>query len=227
MRAAIAVLLLALLTNTGNARLITPALTGPVVDPAGLLSADGRKVVEQSAQKFRDVSGKWMVVIAVRSVADLDVESLQSMSRAPLSTRRRGEAIGIIYLTSPDSPGGWLLVVDPDWRKVAGQFWIPLFPQRIAQKFGELPFEQRVRSSAAYLAKNFPNKIDFLLPETRRIDPDSLAVARVLRKAFDWLFIFVVLYTFFRTVWPNRLKESDHDRQSEELRRLGKEPFRW
>ena len=227
MRALIAILLLVLLTNTGTAELTRPALTGPMVDPAGLLSADGRKAVERSAQKFLDVSDRWMVVIAAQSLAEIDVEGLQSMSRVPWSTRRRGEAIGIIYLTSPDSPGGRLLVVDPDWRKVAGQLWIPLFPQRIAQEFGELPFEQRVRSSAAYLAKNFPNKIAFLLPETRRIDPDSLAVARVLRKAFDWLFIFVIFYTFLRTVWPNRLKESDHDRQSEELRRLGKEPFRW
>jgi hypothetical protein len=226
-RALIAMLLIVLLTNTGNAELITPALTGPVVDPAGLLSTDGRKAVEQSAQKFMDASDKWMVVIAARSLAGPDVERLQSMSRAPWSTQRKGDAIGIIYLTSPDSPGGRLLVVDPEWRKVAGQFWIPLFPQRIAQEFGGLPFEQRARASAAYLAKNFPNKIAFLLPETRRIDPDSLAVARLLRKAFDGLFIFVVFYTFLRTVWPNRLKESDHDRQSEELRKLGKDPFRW
>jgi hypothetical protein len=226
-RGLFAILLFAIASGSAAGELAMPTLTGPVVDPTELLSADGRKAVEQSAQNFLDASDKWMVVIAARSLAEIDVEGLQSMSRAPWSTRRRGEAIGIIYLTSPDSPGGRLLVVDPDWRKVAGQLWIPLFPQRIAQEFGELPFDRRVRSSAAYLAKNFPNKIDFLLPETRRVDPDSLAVARILRKAFDWLFIFVIFYTFLRTAWPNRLKESDHDRQSEELRSLGKEPFRW
>jgi hypothetical protein len=106
-----------------------------------------------------------MVVIVARSLADLDVVGLQSMGRAPWSTRRRGEAIGIIYLTSPDSPGGRLLVVDPEWRKVAGQLWIPLFPQRIAQEFGELPFEQRVRSRAAYLAKTFPTRLLSCFPK--------------------------------------------------------------
>ncbi len=204
-----------------------PELNGPVVDPSGLLSADGRKAVEKSAQAFLDASGKWMLVIAAPSLASLDLEALQSMSQAPWSKRRRGEALGIVYLATPDSPGGRLLVVDPDWRKLANERWIPLFPERIAQKFGELPFEKRVPASADYLAKIFPDKIKLLMPETRRISPGSLTVARYLRKAFDWLFIFVIFYTFLRTVWPNQLKDSDHDRASEEIRELGKEPFRW
>ena len=180
----------------------TVTLTGPVVDPSGLLSADSHKEIEASARVFLKTSDKWMAVVAVPELASVDFAALQSTSRAPWSTRRRGEALGIIYLVSPASRGGQLLVVDPDWRKVAGELWIPLF-------------------------ENFPNKINFLLPETRTIDPGSLAVARALRKAFDWLFIFVILYTFFRTIWPNRLKDSDRDERSEELRRLGKEPFRW
>jgi len=202
-------------------------LTGPVVDPSNLLSADTRTKIEQSAQAFLKASDKWMAVVAVPDLAAVDFEALYATTRAPWSTRRRGEALGIVYLVSPASRGGQLLMVDPDWRKVAGALWIPLFPARLAEKFGDLPLEPRAVASAAYLAENFPDKIDFLLPETRRIDPDSLAVARALRRAFDGLFIFVILYTFYRTIWPNRLKDSERDERSEELRRLGREPFRW
>ena len=205
----------------------TISLTGPAVDPSNLLSADSLAKIEASAREFLKSSDKWMAVAAVPDLAAVDVGALYATTRAPWSTRRRGEALGIVYLVSPASRGGQLLVVDPDWRKVAGELWIPLFPARIAEKFGALPFEQRAVASAAYLAANFPDKITFLMPETRRIDPDSLAVARILRRAFDWLFIFVILYTFFRTIWPNRLKDSDRDEQSEELRRLGREPPRW
>lgn len=205
----------------------TLPLTGPVVDPSNLLSGDSREKIELSARAFLKASDKWMAVAAVPDLAAVDFGTLYATTRAPWSTRRRGEAIGIVYLVSPASRGGQLLVVDPDWRKVAGELWIPLFPARIAEKFGDLPLEQRAVASAAYLAENFPDKIKFLMPETRRIDPDSLAVARALRRAFDWLFIFVILYTFFRTIWPNRLKDSDRDEQSEELRRLGREPPRW
>ncbi len=168
-----------------------------------------------------------MVVVVAPETGDIDRATLLGITTAPWKGAGAGEPVGIVYIASPRSAGGELLVVDPDWRKVAGKLWIPLFPERLAQKFGALPFEQRLIGSAAYLAQHFPGKIEFLMPETRPVNPDELAVAGWLRLAFDCLFAFVMLYTVFRTIWPARLKPTDVDPQSQEIRRLTKEPFRW
>ena len=216
---------LALLLVSASAR--AEKVSAPVVDPTGMLASGTRASVTHAAQEFYRASGKWMVVMVAPSISDLNSASLRTITKAPWQPADRADEIGIFYITSPQSRGGELLVVDPDWRKVAGHMWIPLFPQRLAEKFGDLPFEERVRESAAYLAEQFPQKIEFLMPETRRIDPASLAVARFLRKAFEWFFIFVMFYTVLRTLWPNELKDTDTDERSQEIRKLRDEPFRW
>lgn len=213
--------------------LVTPVeaavttVAAPVTDPDGLLSAETQEAVRKSAEAFRDATGKWMAVVALKSLSDADIAALQRPSNAGWSARRRGEPIGIVYLAAPQSRGGRVLVVDPDWKAVAHRDWIPLFDDRIGEKFGELAFSERVAAAAGYLVEQFPEKIAFLTPRKRRIDPSSLATARFLRQLFDWFFFAVLAYTVVRTLWPNRLKDSDRSNQAQEIRRIEKEPFRW
>lgn len=204
-----------------------PLSAGPVVDPAGLLSPASREEIRAAAAAFRDASGRWLVMVVVPRGTGLDPAAVEKIAREPWQDEGKAAAIGIIFATAPDNPTGMLLVVDPAWRAVARDAWITLFPQRLAQKYGEEPFEARVVHSARYLAAVFPEKIAFLSRPPDRIGEESVEFAENVMTVVKWFVYFIILFTFFRTIFPARLRPEDKDEFSNELRRLSKERRIW
>jgi hypothetical protein len=196
-------------------------LRGSVDDAAGLLSPQGAAQVEAAAAAFKAATGRRMVVI-VRPADSGSAAGSTPGQEAP----RAG--VGIVYEVSPDDKGGRLRIVDPAWRGALPAQWSYLYPQHLAEKYGGAPFERRVVQSAQYLAAVLPDKIAFALkPRGEKLDPGSVRFARGSYIGLAILGYFIVFFTVFRTFWPSRLRDSDTDAFSNELRRLKKERQIW
>ena len=202
----------------------TLAPQGLLLDPEGLLSERAAAEITTSVEAFRRSSGHWMMIVV--SSRSLKAGLTQHFDSATNQTSQT--PVGIIYRLTRDKALGELMVVAPSWRKVANVGWIPMFPQRLMQKFGDLPFEARVVDSARYLAETFPDKIAFMLkPDSGPIGQDSKNYARTMMKGFEYFCYFIILFTFFRTFFPARVKDEDTDDFSNELRRLKGERQIW
>lgn len=215
-------LFLALLSFGGNAAMSFPATlpVGPVHDPGRVLSQEVADKIGQAARAFQDLTGRGMVVVVL------------PRGRVPEYSGTVGEgpnpALGILYATSPEDAVGQLLIVDAAWRKALPAQWTYMFPQRLAQKFGDEPFERRVVLSARYLATVFPDKLAFVLkPRGGRLSEGSLKFSRGAYIGIEILGYFIIFLTVFRTFWPARLRDEDQDDFSNELRRLKKERQIW
>ena len=192
----------------------------PLVDPANQLSVAAKANIEGSIAKFRALSGRWMVVIVLPRGRVPEFSKAERQNLDP--------AIGIIYVTSPDDAAGRLLIVDPVWQKASPNQWTYLFPQRLAQKYGDEAFERRVVLSADYLARVFSDKIAFVLkPRGGKLSPESLRFSRGAYIGIEILGYFIIFFTAFRTFWPARLRDEDQDAFSNEIRRLKKERQIW
>lgn len=201
-----------------------PSLTGPLVDPERLLSEEAAAEIREAAQAFRQASGHWMVFVV--SSRPLELDMLQRF--ATWENQASPTPIGIVYAVTPGKNLGELTVVAPAWQAVAGVGWIPLFPQRLFQKYGDEPFNERVVNSARYLARTFPAKIAFLLkPDSGPISEESTEYARRMMKGIEYFCYFIILFTFYRTFFPARVRDEDTDDFSNELRRLKKERQIW
>jgi hypothetical protein len=208
---------LAVVTVAGAAGSMIPA--GPIHDPNRLLSREASGKVLAAANMFEELTGRRMVVIVLPRGRVPDFVSPDTLAGAP---------VGIIYATSPEDTAGWLQIVDPAWQKALPAQWSFMFPQRLAQKFGDEAFERRVVLSAQYLAKVFPDKLAFVLkPRGGKLSEGSLKFSRGAYIGIEILGYFIILFTAFRTFWPARLRDEDTDDFSNELRRLKKERSIW
>jgi hypothetical protein len=202
-------------------------LTGPVADDSGLLSRDAEADIRRSAEAFRKATGRWLVVMALRDRAGVDLSSLPATTAAQWVPGGAGMPIGIVYVMTPGERSGTLTVVDPDWKRVSGHPWIPMFALRLAEKYGDEPFERRAVLSAQYLADVFPDKIAFLMQPADVIPPESIEDAERIMTVVKWFVYFIILFTFYRTIFPARLTDKDTDAFSNELRKLKKERQIW
>jgi len=219
--------LLAMGTATVAVAAPLPPIDGPVVDQAGLLSPQTRQRVDEAAETFRRATGHWMIVIALPAGRRIDLSPLETVLVAPWEASLPRTPVGIVYATAPDDPAGALLVVDPAWRAVSHEAWIPMFPRRLAQKYGDKPLGERVALSARYLAEVFPDKIALLLRPPGQISAESIEFAENVMTGVKWFIYFIILFTFVRTIFPARLRDEDNDEFSQELRRLSKERRIW
>ena len=193
---------------------------GPLHDPGRLLSQENSSKVLDAATDFKKLTGRRLVVIALPRGRVPDFPALVPQNSDP--------AIGIIYATTPDDRTGRLLIVDPVWRKELPAQWNFMFPQRLAQKYGDEAFERRVVLGAQYLATVFPGKLAFVLkPRGGRLSDESLQFSRSAYLGIEILGYFIIFFTAFRTFWPARLRDEDTDPFSNELRRLKKERQIW
>ena len=204
-----------------------PTLTGPVTDRADLLSPAAETEIRAAAGEFRRATGRWLVIVAARNRAALDPAALRQETEAPWEPAGKQTPVGIVYIMTPDEVSGTLLVVDPDWKRVAGHTWIPMFAQRLAEKYGDEPFERRAVLSAQYLADVFPDKIAFLMQPPDVIPQESIEDAERIMTVVKWFVYFIILFTFYRTIFPARLTDKDTDDFSNELRRLKKKRSIW
>ncbi|MDA0653180.1 MAG: hypothetical protein O3C49_07885 [Proteobacteria bacterium] len=210
------------------AALPSPSLAGPIHDPNRLLSQKSSDTVLQAAAVFAELTGRRMLVIVLPKGRVPDFSTLESLASVPSVWKSPQANIGIVFASSPDDTAGRLLIVDPVWRKVLPAQWNFMFPQRLAQKFGDEPFERRVVLSAQYLATVFPDKLAFVLkPRGGKLDDASLKFSRGSYIGLEILGYFIVIFTAFRTFWPARLRDEDQDDFSNELRRLKKERQIW
>lgn len=204
------------------------ALTGPLVDPEGLLSDRAADDIRKAAVLFKEATGHWMVFVVTSSVDQSDFENDPDVRFAPWEVQSPRTPVGIVFSVAPSQRLGSLVVVPPHWRSVAAVGWIPMFPQRLLQKYGEEPFERRAVKSAEYLAAVFPDKIKFLLkPDTGPISEESTEYARTMMKGIEYFCYFIILFTFYRTFLPARVRDEDTDEFSNELRRLKRERQIW
>lgn len=199
-------------------------LTGPLVDPERLLSKSAATEIRDAATAFKEATGHWMVFVVSSGPPEIG----WSQRLAPWESQEPRTPIGMVYAVSPGKALGELTLVAPDWQRVAAVGWIPLFPQRLLQKYGDEPFETRVVKAAHYLARTFPDKIAFLLkPDSGPISEESTEYARRIMKGIEYFCYFIILFTFYRTIWPARVRDEDTDDFSNELRRLKKERQIW
>ncbi|MBT5455723.1 MAG: hypothetical protein HOK82_03890, partial [Rhodospirillaceae bacterium] len=71
-------------------------------------------------------------------------------------------------------------------------------------------------------------KIAFLLkPDSGPISEESTEYARRIMKIIEYFCYFIILFTFYRTFFPARVRDEDTDDFSNELRRLKKERQIW
>lgn len=202
--------------------------TGAVIDPSGVLSAETTVKVGEAASAFERLTGRRMVVVVLSEGKISGLDSLESLTRDLPVLQTSLANIGLVYATSPDDPAGRLFIVDPVWRTSLPSQWSFMFPQRLAQKFAEEPFERRVVLSARYLAKVFPDKLAFVLkPRGGTLSEGSLKFSRASFIGIEILGYFIIFLTAFRTFWPARLRDEDQDDFSNELRRLKKERQIW
>jgi hypothetical protein len=205
-----------------------PVLTGPLVDPDRLVSDSAAAQIRKAAEAFKEATGHWMVFVVTENPLLNDFQDNPEIRFAPWETTRSRTPVGIVYAMSPNRRLGRLLVISPHWRAVATAGWIPMFPQRLLQKYGDEGFETRATKSAQYFADVFPDKIAFLLrPDTGPISEESTAYARWMMKGVEYFCYFIILFTFYRTFWPARVRDEDTDDFSNELRRLKKERQIW
>jgi hypothetical protein len=191
-------------------------------DPNRLLSDRAGDKIVAAAKVFEILANRRMVVIVLPRGKVPDVASLKPFAGEPQAN------IGIIYATTPDDKAGRLMIVDPAWRKALPDQWTLVFPQRLAQKFGDEPFQRRVILSAQYLSTVFPNKLAFVLkPRGGKLSEGSVKFSRASYIGIEILGYFIILFTAFRTFWPARLRDEDQDDFSNELRRLKKERQIW
>ena len=194
-------------------------LAGPVHDPQQLLSERASAKIRKAADDFKALTGRVMVVVVSPDGGDPELSSLKSVAGVP---------VGIVYSTASRDKAGKLLLVDPAWQKTLPAQWSFMFPQRLEQKFGDEPFEQRVVHSAQYLAKVFPGKLAFVLkPRGGKLNEGSVKFSRSAYIGLELLGYFIIFFTAFRTFWPARLRDEDTDDFSNELRRLKKERQIW
>ena len=173
-----------------------PPINGPLVDNTNLLSVEEKANINASTAKFEALTGRQMVVMVFpsRRIPDLSSEERQKLD----------SAIGIIYITSPDDTTGRLLIVDPVWRKALPVQWSYMFPQRLAQKYGDEAFERRVVLSAQYLATVFTDKLAFVLkPRGGQLSPGSVQFARGAYMGIELLGYFIIFFTVFCTAGNN------------------------
>jgi hypothetical protein len=203
-------------------------LANSLHDPNRLLSQKSSDTVLQAAAIFADLTGRRMAVIVLPKGRVPDFSALDSLANVPSIWKSPQANIGIVFATSPDDAAGRLLIVAPVWRKALPTQWTFLFPQRLAQKFGDEPFERRVVLSARYLSTVFPDKLAFVLkPRGGKLNEASRQFSRGSYLGLEILGLFIVIFTAFRTFWPARLRDEDQDDFSNELRRLKKERQIW
>lgn len=213
---------LAMIAGTASAQ--QRVITGPLMDPERLLSDRAASDIRRSATAFRQATGHWMVFVVSstppRKAWDQQfIKSDDAAHPAP---------IGLVYAVSPGTALGELTLVAPAWKAVEAVGWMPLFPQRLLQKYGKETFETRTVKSAHYLAETFPAKIAFLLkPDSGPISEESTEYARRMMKGVEYFCYFIILFTFYRTFFPARVRDEDTDDFSNELRRLKKERQIW
>jgi len=160
-----------------------------------------------------------MVVVVSPPGSDPELSSLNFVAGVP---------VGIVYSTTSEDKAGKLLLVDPAWQKSLPAQWSFMFPQRLEQKYGAEPFEQRVVLSAQYLARVFPDKLAFVLkPRGGKLSEGSVKFSRSAYIGLELLGYFIIFFTAFRTFWPARLRDEDTDDFSNELHRLKKERQIW
>jgi hypothetical protein len=164
-----------------------PSKNTPLVDSTGVLSVEVKAKITGSISSFRTLTGREMAVIVIPggTVPDYSVAERKKLD----------PAIGIIYVTSPDDAAGRLVIVDPVWRKAAPTQWTYMFPQRLAQKYGNERFEQRLVLSADYLARVFADKIAFVLkPRGGTLTPESLRFSRGAFIGIELLGYFIIFF---------------------------------
>ena len=207
---------------------ISPKPANSLHDPNRLLSQKSSETVLQATALFAEHTGRRMTIIVSPKGRVPDFSTLDSLANIPLVWKSPQANIGIVFATSPDDVAGRLLIVDPVWRKALPGQWTFLFPQRLAQKFGDEPFERRVVLSARYLATVLAGKVAFVMkPRGGKLDEASLRFSHGSYIGLEILGLFIVFFTVYRTFWPARLRDEDQDDFSNELRRLKKERQIW
>ena len=208
-----------LLVATVSAGSFATTLAGPVHDPQQLLSDQASIEMSKAAEEFKALTGRLMVVAVSSKGSNPEFFVPESMAGVP---------VGIVYSTTSGDKTGRLLIVDPAWQKTLPAQWSFMFPQRLAQKYGAEPFEQRVVLSAQYLARVFTNKLAFVLkPRGGKLNEGSANFSRSAYIGIEILGYFIIAFTAFRTFWPAHLRDEDTDDFSNELRRLKKERQIW
>lgn len=193
-------------------------------DRAGLLSSRHAADIAASAKVFERATGYRMIFVIRPNSSLLKPDGFVQ----ELAVYRSTIPVGIVYVMSPGDKSGTLLIHDPAWRKVVPAQWGFMFPQRLAQKFGDEPFERRVVLSAQYLATVFPDKLAFVMkPRGGSLSPGSVQFSQGSYIGLQILGFFIIGFTVFRTFWPARIRDEDQDEFSNELRRLKKERQIW
>jgi hypothetical protein len=199
----------------------TPA--GAVYDPDGLLSSDAAAAILEAAGNFRKLTGRSMIVAVLPRGGVVDLDAMTDGQPKPPA------GLGIVFALSREDKTGRLLIVDPAWREALPPQWTYMYPQRLAELYGdEEGFERRVVLSARYLADVLADKVAFVMkPRGGHLSEGSLRFARGSYIGLEILGYFIIIFTAFRTFWPARLRDEDQDEFSNELRRLKKERQIW
>jgi pimeloyl-ACP methyl ester carboxylesterase len=215
MRAAsAAALVLCALSIPAEAAAQAVAPLAPIADPDGLLPPAAKARIGAAASEFRAETGRWMAV-----VVGLRLPAIQP-DDAP-------GGVGLVLAASRDDGSLRLVLVDPAWRAAAPETWADLVASRTETRFRGEDFAERVALSAELLARILPDKLAFMTRPPSTLGEGSYTFARYAVKAIELFVWLIILYTGYRTVRENRLKDSDRDAFSNELRRLREQENRW
>jgi len=203
-----------------SARAAAPAapVAAPVADPGGLLAPAAKARIGEAAARFRAATGRWMAVVVGPKLGEIGE-----------AARVGGEAAqpGLVLVMARDEPDLRLVLLDPDWRAAAPAEWPALIANRTETRFRSEPFARRVVSSVELLADILPDKLAFMTRPPSNLGEGSYAFARYAMKAIEAFVWVILLYTLYRTIRENRLKDTDTDPFSQELRRLREERSIW
>ncbi|MPY71464.1 MAG: hypothetical protein GEU92_15425 [Alphaproteobacteria bacterium] len=186
----------------------------PVADPDGLLPPAAKARIGAAASEFRAETGQWMAV-----VVGLRLPAIQ-----PGNTPG---GVGLVLAAARDDDSLRLVLVDPAWRAAAPEEWADLVANRTETRFRGEDFAERVALGAELLARILPDKLAFMTRPPSKLGEGSYTFARYAMKAIELFVWVIILYTAYRTVRENRLRDTDRDAFSNELRRLREQENRW
>jgi len=209
-----AALVLCALSILAEAEAQAVAPLAPVADPDGLLPPAAKDRIGAAALRFHAATGRWMAVVVGLRLPDID------SGGAPAG-------IGLVLAAAREDESLHLVLVDAAWREAAPEAWPALVADRTETRFRGEEFAERVALSAELLARILPDKLAFMTRPPSRLGEGSYTFARYAVKAIELFVWLIILYTGYRTVWENRLKDSDRDAFSDELRQLQKRENRW
>jgi hypothetical protein len=203
--------LLALLagSNAASGQATAVAPLAPVVDPENLLPATAKDRMSAALLRFRERTGRWLVVVVAAQRPELQAEDA-----AP--------GVGVVLGIGRDNPGPRLLLTDPAWLKGAPEGYADAVAGVLETRFRYKDFVERTVLSTTLLARVLPDKLAFMERPARRLSPGSITFSQWAMGVFGLLIVFGYGVIVYRDMFSSRAEPV-----GDELRRLRAERRRW